>query len=283
VANGQGRFWQVSREGGAPSFLFGTFHSAEAIDTLTPAIWAAFDGASRVVVELDLDQKAAMEARLATDPAFAFDVSAPPLSSRLTAEQRAELVKALEIRGMELEMVEQMRPWLLASILGFPACHIAAMAEGAEALDIDLAERAIARGTALNGLETYQDAIGAFQRVDSDLLLASIASTSGMVASEEDVFRTNSLLYAKGEIALIGELGILLGDLEDPDRDNRMLHDALMSELLDHRNRAWMTSLPGFLEAGNVFVAVGALHLPGETGLIELLRAEGYSVTRLPE
>lgn len=176
-----------------------------------------------------------------------------------------------------------MRPWLLALILGFPACHIAAMSEGAEALDIDLAERAIARGAPLNGLETYEDAIGAFERVDGDLLLTSIASSSGMVATEEDVFRTNSLLYAAGEIALIGELGILLGDLEDPDRDNRMLHDALMSELLDHRNRAWMTSLPGFLESGNVFVAVGALHLPGETGLIELLRAEGYSVTPLSE
>ncbi len=33
------------------------------------------------------------------------------------------------------------------------------------------------------------------------------------------------------------------------------------------------------LQAGPTFIAVGALHLPGETGLVKLLRAKGYSVT----
>jgi uncharacterized protein YbaP (TraB family) len=34
-----------------------------------------------------------------------------------------------------------------------------------------------------------------------------------------------------------------------------------------------------FLEEGGAFIAVGALHLPGEAGLVELLRAKGYTVT----
>lgn len=281
IANGQGRFWQVARPGQPNSYLFGTFHSVEAIDSLTPDIWAAFESTDRLVVELDLEQKAAMDARMATDPGFAFDMQAPPISASLTPDQRTALAEALSTRGIPLDVADRMRPWLLASILGFPACHLQAMTEGGEALDLELAARAEARGAEVHGLETYEDAIGAFQRVDRSFLLDSIANAGAMVEGEEDVFRTNSLLYAKGEIALIGELGIYLGELANPGIDNRAAHDALMGELLDHRNRSWMLVLPGLLEGGNAFVAVGALHLPGAVGLIELLRAEGYTVTRL--
>jgi uncharacterized protein len=36
-----------------------------------------------------------------------------------------------------------------------------------------------------------------------------------------------------------------------------------------------------FLAKGNAFIAVGALHLPGEKGLVELLKANGYTLTPL--
>ena len=51
--------------------------------------------------------------------------------------------------------------------------------------------------------------------------------------------------------------------------------------LLAPRNKRWMKQLPAFIEEGGYFIAVGALHLGGEDGLIELLRKQGYSVTPL--
>lgn len=283
ILNGQGRFWQVARAGDAPSYLFGTFHSAEAIETLTDDIFAAFDCAARVVVEIDLEQKDAMQARMATDPLFSYDPSAVPLSTRLTPEQLQSLEQALVTRGMTLEMAEQMRPWLLASLLGFPVCHLQMMAAGEEPLDVVLARRAEARGAPVLGLEGYEDAIAAFRAIDREMLLASIASSGKMIAHEEDIFRTNARLYAAGEITAIGELGILLAEREDPEADNRAIHNEVMSRLLDRRNALWMTRLIPALQGGGTFVAVGALHLPGASGLIERLRAEGFTVTRLDE
>ena len=35
-----------------------------------------------------------------------------------------------------------------------------------------------------------------------------------------------------------------------------------------------------FLDKGGAFVAVGALHLPGDAGVIEMLRKDGYTLTR---
>src|SRR5690606_37787769 len=54
------------------------------------------------------------------------------------------------------------------------------------------------------------------------------------------------------------------------------------SWLLDDRNEKWMKQLPSMLEEGSQLIAVGALHLPGKKGLIELLRQRGYRVEARP-
>ena len=49
--------------------------------------------------------------------------------------------------------------------------------------------------------------------------------------------------------------------------------------LLDGRNRNWVGQLKNILPTKNIFMAVGAGHLVGKSGLIELLRKEGYTIT----
>jgi uncharacterized protein YbaP (TraB family) len=49
------------------------------------------------------------------------------------------------------------------------------------------------------------------------------------------------------------------------------------------RNRNWIPKLEGYLATGGYFVAVGAGHLPGAGGLLELLSARGYVVERSAE
>jgi hypothetical protein len=48
------------------------------------------------------------------------------------------------------------------------------------------------------------------------------------------------------------------------------------------RNRAWLKTLEPEMKIGGVFVGVGAAHLYGPNGLIALLRARGFAVTRFP-
>ena len=50
------------------------------------------------------------------------------------------------------------------------------------------------------------------------------------------------------------------------------------AEMLDIRNKEWVTQLPELMKLNSCFIAVGALHLPGENGLIQLLRRAGYKV-----
>ncbi len=48
--------------------------------------------------------------------------------------------------------------------------------------------------------------------------------------------------------------------------------------MISDRNTKWMKELPAILKEAPTFVAVGALHLTGEQGLLNLLKQKGYTV-----
>ena len=49
--------------------------------------------------------------------------------------------------------------------------------------------------------------------------------------------------------------------------------------MLEERNHHWVTEMPEMMQKGSSFFAVGAGHLGGPTGIITLLRKQGYTVT----
>jgi uncharacterized protein YbaP (TraB family) len=62
--------------------------------------------------------------------------------------------------------------------------------------------------------------------------------------------------------------------------DQRLAED-FQRRLVDDRNQRMVERMQPYLQQGKAFVAVGALHLPGKTGLLERLQQQGYTVTRV--
>jgi len=279
--NAQGRLWEVRIGGTAPSLLFGTFHSGAAIASAPEMVWTFAETADVAIFEMDGAERAAFRHRMATDPNFAFDSEAPPLADRVPPDARADLDAALRARGLSLDAAAQMRPWLVVSLLGFPVCHLRAASTGERPLDVALAEHAAAAGVDVIGLESHEESIAAFGRIDPRVLHAEIALAAATADETEDIFRTHRALYETGEVQAMREFSLWLAERLRPGRDHRGGGDAMMAEILDRRNRAWMPVLMDRLGKGGALVAVGALHLPGEAGLIELLRARGARVVRL--
>ena len=58
--------------------------------------------------------------------------------------------------------------------------------------------------------------------------------------------------------------------------------DFFMQEGITVRNHRMLVSLLEAMRSGTVFTAIGALHLPGEQGLISLLRKKGYRLRPMP-
>lgn len=283
--NGDSRFWRVERDGAAPSWLFGTYHDTTTIGTLTPAIEAAFGAAGTLVVELTAAELERLNARVSTDPSFVFALDGNGVAARLDPAVLARAAAVLERRGLTVAMAERMQPWMFFSVMGIPACQIEAMAGGAQVMDQVLLRRAAAAGKELVGLETYEEALGAFGAVDPDIAAEAALDLIRLSEREEDLRATMLGFYRAGNLAGIDAFSDWLTTQASGrvSEEAERLSAAFEAELLDARNRRWMGRLAPVLVEGGAFVAVGGLHLPGEAGLVALLREQGFTVTREAE
>ena len=281
VPNGAGKFWKIEKPGIRASYLFGTFHDTETHQFVPSDAWDLLASSDAALFELSLAEQARMEADIVARPLeLIYNMEAPPLSSRLPADAIDAVETALEKRGVPLQAVEQMRGWMLIGLLGYPPCQITALQRGEDTLDARMAKFAKERGVPDFGLETYEQSLEAIAAMPSDSFdewLGGMALTSSI---EEDLHRTRLDFYAAGEIMALAEYEIWEGERQGLLRA-REIAELFFDAALTVRNKAWMENLVPALEDGNAFVAVGALHVPGETGLVELLRAEGWTVTRL--
>ena len=97
----------------------------------------------------------------------------------------------------------------------------------------------------------------------------------------EDFRNTSVALYRQGKIGALIEYEVWAGAEDLGEAESRRLFGAFAEKVIVGRNRAWMKPMTPQLAKGGVFLAFGAMHLMGEAGVIELLRARGFTVTRL--
>ncbi|MDH3667425.1 MAG: TraB/GumN family protein [Paracoccaceae bacterium] len=282
VPNGRGKFWRVERPGSPPSWLFGTFHDTGAgADALAPPVERALTGARLMLVELTDAEEAKMQTRMTTDPGFILSPDDNGVIAQLTEDERAAAAKRLAERGLNFEIAARLKPWMLFTSLALPACMIREAQAGKPILDDMLAQRAGAAGVPVQGLETYGEALGALIDLPQSDMVAMVLDLLRSPYDEQDVWRTSAGLYRAGEIAAIWEFSQAEAQKTIGARQSAAVFPRFERELLVDRNRAWMKSLVPEMEDGNVFAAFGALHLVGDAGIVELLRARGFTVTRL--
>jgi hypothetical protein len=279
LKNGEGLFWRIERQGLAPSFLFGTMHATDARATdLPPVLRRALSGVDTVAVEsLDaLDPERSAEA-LKQSRAFMLYADGRGLAERLTPGRRAELERALAPAGIKLEQAGTMKPWMLAVALSVPACETARRQQE-KYVDAVLSDLARAEGKRLVGLETMPEQLASFDAIDERLQIEFLISAARLAPRMNDVFVTMTNLYLEGRIGRLKALSIVLAEQTGV---SRAANDAFNRELIDLRNgRMFARALP-LVEKGPVLIGVGALHLPGESGLVQLFRDAGFTVNRL--
>lgn len=276
--NGKGLLWKIETAGAAPSYLFGTMHMTDPrVTSLPPDARQAFDKSGTVVIETTevLDQ-AAMMAELARHPDLMMFTDNTTLMSLLTPEQRKQLEQGLADRGIMLTSVAKMKPWMLSAIVALPACELARKAAGAPILDIKLGEDAKASGKQLRGLETVADQLGAMASLPMEFHLKGLIDTLKLGDRIDDVIETMIVLYVKGDTGTFWPLFRVVLPNEEGDQAG---YAAFEQAMIVQRNKTMAKNAEPILAEGNAFIAVGALHLPGADGLIELLRKHGHTVS----
>ena len=280
VLNGQGLFWKVDREGVSPSYLLGTMHVTDPrVLKMPPGAAEAHAAARVIVIESDeiLDERRAAAAIL-TRPELTMFTDGRSIENLLPPEDLVVLKEGLEERGLVLSAVSRMKPWMLAGFVATSACESARKADGAIFLDKKIALDGVASGKPVKGLETLQEQLAAMAEMPIDFHLQALVETVRLGDRMDDVVETMTELYLAGETGLtIPALKALTPTLTEGDES---AYAAFESAVISARNHRMAERAAPILAEGGAFVAVGALHLPGEDGLVELLRKQGFTVSR---
>lgn len=279
IVNGQGLLWRVEKPGVAPSHLFGTIHiTDERVTRLPPPVRAALEAAGSVAVEsVEALDKAAMQENLQNYQPLMFFQDGRSLAQHLSADRRAALAETLKSLGGKIEALGAAKPWVVATTLAAPACETARQAE-LPVVDKIVAEEAQKSGTPLISLESVKEQLSAFDAIPLDLQAEYLIASVRLFPRLEDLFATMTELYVERRIASIEALSrILSEEVGISDTGYAAFNDSLV----ERRNAVILARAVPLIDKGNAFIAVGALHLIDHTGLVALLRDEGYTVTRV--
>ncbi|MCO4317386.1 TraB/GumN family protein [Phyllobacterium sp. 21LDTY02-6] len=278
IANGKGIFWKIEKPGIAASYLYGTMHLTDPrVLALPAAALDAYTKADTVVIETDeiVDPKAPL--RLMAEEPDLMMLPAGSTLERLLPQDQLEAVRAgLAKRGMPLGSVNRMQPWVLTSVLALPACELARKKGGAAFLDLQLAQDALSRGQKLAGLETMKDQLQVMAALPVRFHVGSLVELIALGPRIDDLFETMTILYMRGDTGMIMPLMRSVsreGALDDAD------YADFEQRLITTRNATMVERAMPIIDRGNAFIAIGALHLPGEKGLIALLQQRNYQVT----
>ncbi len=279
VLNGNSRFWKIEKTGTPTSWLLGTMHFADPrVVAIPPLVEAAFGQSDTVIIENTevLDQKAMLKAMIELRPMM-YLTDGSTLEKHFGEETIARIKNRIKGRGVPYFLGKRMQPWVLATALALPLCEVERKQRKQKVLDYVLGSRARKEGKNLVGLESVKEQIGAMAGLSFQFHIKSLEETLKLGEKIDDVMETMVLLYVQGRI---GQFEPLMAHLT-PEVTKGPGFDAFRQAMVINRNKTMVSRSLPLIENGNVFMAVGALHLPGKEGVVQLLQNAGYILTPL--
>lgn len=278
-----GILWRAEKDG-RTIHLVGTMHLFDprheaTLERVTPMIEAS----GTVFLEMAEGDEARLQQMIAEKPSLAFITEGPTLPDLMAEDDWQALKDAMTERGMPGFMTAKMKPWMAMANLAFSRCDLVNIQAGKTGLDGMIIDRAIALGKPAVALEPIDTAFNIFAEYTLDEQIDMLRLTLlQQMGSATDMSHTTVSAYFREEVQLIWEFSLaqaeLTADVSPEELDAQI---AKIEELLlTRRNRAWME--PILASDTDDVIAVGALHLPGQDGLLALLEAEGFTITRLP-
>lgn len=263
--------WKLEKNG-KHAFLAGSVHFLGTDDYPLPdAFERAWVQSQTLVLETDIERLQSPE----FVPVMLAQLTYPAgtgLRERLEPDTWLALERYLQERGVPVAQLASFRPGMLATTL--LAIELQRLGVTAAGVDQHLDTRARADGRPRRYLESVERQIQILARMGED------DEDSFVRYSLEDAERMPSLwrgmvaAWRAGDLAGLQEIALAPMQREIPQ---------VAEDLLQRRNREWLPQIETMLaDAGVELIVVGALHLGGEGGLLELLEARGYRLEQLP-
>ena len=256
--------WEISGNGlKRPSYLFGTMHILCAEDAqLSENLKDIIKNSDQIYFELDMDDMQEMMGALS----YLRMTDGQKISELLTPEEYKKVETYFKENKfpMPMSMMNRFKPYFISSLIG----ENMLTCEQKNGMEMQIMQESKKYKKDIKGLESTKFQASIFDSIPyakqaKDLVnyIDSIDTYKKVMLEMVDVYRQQDLVRMDS-----------LMHKSDPGMEE------YMDILLFDRNRRWAQDMPKLMTGQTILFAVGAGHLPGDQGVINLLREKGYSV-----
>lgn len=255
--------WEISGNGlEQSSYLYGTIHiTCDA--TLDDDVIEALDATKLLVLELDMDdpsmQMSLMEGLYMKDQKTIKD---------LVNEEEYKLISAFiqEQTGMPIDLLGNIKPFFITAMF-YPKLLGCATPQSYEEALMKVAHE---QEEEVMGLETVEEQLDVFDAIPyEDQVADLLRSAKDNLAYDKASFMKLLELYDDEDIQ---------GMIDMMEEDKNLSTTKHSDKMLDNRNKNWISKIEDFSKEQPTFFGVGAAHLAGDNGVINLLRNAGFTV-----
>ena len=256
-------FYRALSPAGRATFFYPSFHLRD--DRVPRPPIAMLDSVDRLVLEADI-----VAAKAHREALMPYLIAPEPrdLAALFTAPEVARIHARASCNGLD-GAVTRLKLSFIATILALP-CPKAGAEGGSYEEGVELA--AEQRGLEITGLESAEEE---FAALPDRLFIGEIKQMAAHPDDADQTVERMIALYNGGDFD--GLYKLMLSDAPKSAADRKLFVDKV---LLD-RNRRMVERLTDVLAEGNALVVVGALHFPGNGGIIDLLKKQGFRVTKV--
>jgi len=265
-AYARGVLWKVERNGAPASYLLGTLPAADArVAATTSEVRQRLQEAATFIMQVVPDRAAVSAAG---------DRMLQPRAVDVATTMDPTLYRKVEVAGSRIgvrpEAVRQLKPWAIAALLLLPQMHME------NRLESVLHGIAVQQKKPVHGLETLGEQVRQFE------LLAENDHIELLRYAVDTQHAARTQLMAEAYLQQdLETLALHFGALDAGEGEPAAAGGSFMKRWLEERNAALAERLQPGLATGGAFVAIGAVHLYGGSGVLALLANRGFRVSRV--
>lgn len=262
--------WRISgKDLSKPSYLFGTMHLLCGDDiVLSDSLKAAIQQSDNVYLELELDNIFEMFGAMQS-----MNMNGDTTLSDLLTEKEYQQVKDYfdeNSKMIPFSMLQAFKPMLTASLIAQEESKATGSCDNMVSMEQLIMSQAKEAGAKIKGLETMKYQLSIFDKIPYKLQAQQLHQ---MITKMNDTIGENEM-----QVLTNAYRSQQLEKLEEMTMKEDMGIKNFTELLLYQRNENWVKKLQDLMPGNSLVIAVGAGHLPGKRGVINLLRKSGYKV-----
>lgn len=243
-----------------PSYIFGTIHIMPKKDfVISDSIKSVFESCKELAMEVDLNMDIKTQIELVKLSMLPEGKTIADITSKENSERiRNFCLDSIHWKESKYNKISRFQPFFLSSLI------TKELIGKSKSYEIEFKKLAKKNKMSTSGLETIQFQMNLLSEVSNEEQIKML-----LLGLTKDNSEFNKLLatYLKKDI---NQLGTLM--------NNADLSPEFYSNFIVKRNQKWIPIISELIQKKSTFIAVGAAHLPGKEGVLNLLKEAGYTI-----